>query len=114
MKRWLALALFLLPTALIAQDTQPKVEKAVNFGKGGDTNLEMNIALPTSSGLHPAIVVVHGGGWVGGSYKDQTMNMIMLRLAKAGYVSACIQYRLTPSGARYPAQIEDCKCAVRY
>lgn len=114
MNRWLALALLLIPTFLLAQDAEPKVEKAVNFGKGGDTNLEMNIAFPEGEGSHPAVVLVHGGGWIKGSYKDAAMTMIMLRLAKAGYVAASIQYRLTPTGARYPSQIEDCKCAVRY
>jgi acetyl esterase/lipase len=33
--------------------------------------------------------------------------------AKRGFVAATIQYRLVPS-ARWPAQIEDVKCGVRY
>lgn len=119
MKHWFALLLFFIPTLLVAQDktdstSQPKVEKAVVFGKGGDTNLEMNLALPNGTGPFPVVVCVHGGGWKGGNYKDALMNMIMIRLAKKGYVSASIQYRLTPSGARYPSQIEDCKCAIRW
>lgn len=118
MKRWLALLLVLAISCLHAQDktdsAQPKVEKGIVFGKGGDTNLEMNLALPAGTGPFPAVVVVHGGGWKGGSYKDGGMNSIMMQLAKRGYVAACIQYRLTPSGARFPSQIEDCKCAVRW
>lgn len=118
MKRLLAFSLLLLvPLVSFSQDTaasEPKVQKAVVFGKGGETNLEMNIALPAGKGPFPVIVCVHGGGWKGGSYKDNLMNMIMLRFAKAGFVSASIQYRLTPTGARYPSQIEDCKCAIRY
>lgn len=117
MRRLLLLLLF-ATSPLFAQDTtnneQPKVEKDIVFGKGGITDLHMNLALPAGKGPFPAVVVIHGGGWKGGSYKDGIMNMIMLRLARQGYVSASIQYRLTPSGARFPCQVEDCKCAVRW
>lgn len=116
MKCWLVM-LLLVPALLFAQEKTEgdlRVERSVVFGKGGDTNLEMNLALPQGKGPFPAVVVVHGGGWKGGNYKDALMNMIMMRIAKKGYVGACIQYRLTPSGARFPSQIEDCKCAVRW
>ncbi len=117
MKRWLVLILFFLPTLGFALDNpaaEPKVEKGIVYGKGGDTNLELNIATPPGKGPFPAIVLIHGGGWKSGSYKDQIMTMILVRLAKSGYVTTSIQYRLTPTGARFPAQIEDCKCAVRW
>ena len=117
MRRLLLLLAFLYVVPLHAQDTaadQPKVEKDIVFGKGGTTDLHLNLAQPAGLGPFPAVVIVHGGGWKGGSYKDGLMNMIMLRLAKQGYVAICIQYRLTPSGARFPSQIEDCKCAVRW
>ena len=117
MKRLLVLILFFLPTFGFALDNpaaEPTVEKGIVYGKGGDTNLELNIATPQGKGPFPAIVLIHGGGWKSGSYKDQVMTMILVRLAKSGYVTTSIQYRLTPSGARFPAQIEDCKCAVRW
>jgi len=113
--RWL-LVLLLSTSVLQAQEKslEPKLEKSVVFGKGGDTELKMNLAIPPGPGPFPTIVFVHGGGWKGGSYQDALMNMIMLRFARKGYLGACIQYRLTPSGARFPSQIEDCKCAVRF
>lgn len=117
MNRWFALALFLIPTLVIAQDKTEsglKVDKAVVYGKGGDKNLELNIAIPPGKGPFPAIILIHGGSWKSGSYKDQIMTMLLEKIAKAGYVTASIQYRLTPSGARFPSQIEDCKCAVRW
>jgi acetyl esterase/lipase len=63
---------------------------------------------------------VHGGGWKGGSYKD--MAQTIRALAAEGFVALSVQYRLTPNmgqpagglKARWPAQIEDCKCAVRW
>lgn len=87
-------------------------EKDIVFGKGGDTELHLDIARPKEAGKPlPCIVVIHGGGWRGGNFKIHVPQIF--DFAKAGYVSATVQYRLVPA-ARWPAQIEDVKCAVRY
>jgi acetyl esterase/lipase len=87
-------------------------EKDVVFGKGGETELHLDIARPKDAAKPlPCIVVIHGGGWRGGNFKLHVPQIF--DFAKAGYVSATVQYRLVPAG-RWPAQIEDVKCAVRY
>jgi acetyl esterase/lipase len=60
------------------------------------------------TGLLPAIIHIHGGGWIEGSYKFDTATM-----ARHGYFAISIEYRLD-NVAKWPAQIEDCKLAVRY
>jgi acetyl esterase/lipase len=60
------------------------------------------------TGLLPAIIHIHGGGWIGGSYKFDTAGV-----ARHGYFAFSIEYRLDQV-AKWPAQIEDCKLAVRY
>ena len=60
------------------------------------------------TGLLPAIIQIHGGGWIAGSYKFDTVGM-----ARHGYFAISIEYRLD-NVAKWPAQIEDCKLAVRY
>jgi len=57
----------------------------------------------------PLIIRVHGGAWLAGS-KEQTGPLDYL---DAGYAVASINYRLSQH-AIFPAQIEDCKAAVRY
>src|SRR5579864_3202770 len=60
----------------------------------------------------PIAVYVHGGGLTAGDKSG--INPIFLNaLASAGYAVASINYRLAPM-AKFPAQIEDVKCAVRY
>jgi acetyl esterase/lipase len=87
-------------------------DKDVEFGTGGETKLKLDIARPSSAGKAlPCIVVIHGGGWRGGNFKLHVPQIF--DFAKHGYVSATVQYRLVPT-ARWPAQIEDVKCAVRY
>lgn len=85
----------------------------VVYGKGGDADLKLDVVSPAGKGPFPAVVVVHGGGWRAGSKRDGTMRKIADRLAENGYVAISVQYRLAPT-ARFPAQIEDCKCAVRW
>ncbi len=74
--------------------------------------LLLDLYLPgTASGPMPLIIWIHGGGWEGGSKE----NPLPLRLGFAGkgYAIAAINYRLS-SEAAFPAQIEDCKAAVRW
>ena len=57
----------------------------------------------------PVIVWVHGGGW-----KDGNKNWRRaVPLVPKGYAVANINYRLSQD-AVFPAQIEDCKAAIRW
>jgi acetyl esterase/lipase len=57
----------------------------------------------------PLIIWVHGGAWKTGSKE----NCPALRYLQRGYAVASINYRLSQH-AVFPAQIEDCKAAVRW
>ena len=62
-------------------------------------------------GALPAVVCIHGGGWAKG---DRTSHAkIAQALAARGYVAATISYRLSGE-TPFPAQIHDCKAAVRF
>lgn len=89
-----------------------RVEKDLVYGKGGAQNLMLDLALPgDGKGPFPCIVCVHGGGWRGG--KRQDMGLVTKFLAEKGFVAATVSYRLTPKD-QFPAQIHDCKAAVRW
>jgi len=82
------------------------------YGKGGDTDLLLDLAMPKSgAGPFPAVMFLHGRGWREGSRQD--MSQFIEGMAGMGYVSVTIEYRLVPA-ARFPAQVEDCKAAVRW
>jgi len=83
----------------------------VEMGRGGDRILHAEICQPKnpSSTPMPAVIFIHGGGWVSGSYKLLPTPF----LAEKGYFTADIEYRFD-SEAKWPAQIEDCKLAVRW
>jgi len=60
----------------------------------------------------PVAMYVHGGGMTSGDKSD--LNTVFLdALASAGYAVASVNYRLAPQ-FKFPAQIQDVKCAIRY
>jgi acetyl esterase/lipase len=87
-----------------------KVERDLEYGPHGERN-KLDLYLPEKEVDHPLplVIWIHGGGWEAGN-KD---NPLGLGLLKKGYALASINYRLSQT-AKFPAQIEDCKAAVRY
>lgn len=67
--------------------------------------------------LRPAVLWVHGGGWsrgdsrTSGAYADWPR--VLASLAARGFVVASVDYRLS-SEAKFPAQIQDVKAAIRH
>jgi acetyl esterase/lipase len=87
-------------------------EYDVVYGTGGGEDLTLDLYAPRDlPGPLPAILIVHGGGWVRGT-KEEFEGCGQV-LAAWGYVAVVVSYRLAPQH-RFPAQIEDAKCAVRW
>jgi acetyl esterase/lipase len=90
-----------------------KVDKDIVYGSGDFIPLKMDIYYPkVASGIVPAIVYVHGGGWIGGDKSDIPSGYVT-ELVSRGYLVVSVNYRLAPQ-YKFPAQIEDVKCAVRF
>lgn len=98
---------------------EPKVNEGVGvlkeqvYKKVGERALTAEVYFPEKKvkGNYPAIILIHGGGWISGD-KSQTIPMA-IALANAGYVAVCVEYRLSPE-AKYPAAVYDIKTAVRW
>lgn len=84
----------------------------VTYARYGDRTLEMDLFRPKDTwGELPAIVCIHGGGWQKGGRINH--RKVAQSLAAKGFVTASISYRLSGE-APFPAQIMDCKTAVRF
>lgn len=76
----------------------------------GPLDLKLDLYVPSNvAPPFPVVVWIHGGGWQSGSKANPTAKP----LADQGYALASIDYRLS-SQATWPAQIHDCKGAVRW
>ena len=109
---WLLISgFFLLANPLSAADTVT-IQSDIVYGTVGETKLYMDIAYPSKSlAPKPCIVVIHGGAWMHGNKSMHTDDIKYF--AKQGYISVSVGYRLAPNH-RFPAQVEDVKCAIRY
>ena len=75
----------------------------------------LDLILPTNrAGKEPLPVIafIHGGGWRNGN-KSSGVNRVTGLVQTGHYVGVSIGYRLT-SEAIWPAQIHDCKAAIRW
>lgn len=79
----------------------------------GAQKLDLYLPADDSSGLRPAIVFVHGGGWRSGDKQRGQWSRMPSEYARDGYVTVSVNYRLTGE-APWPAQVEDVKAAVRW
>jgi len=101
------------PAPLPTPPADVEMQQDVEIGLGGGRALHAEIAYPKNQTAEPmpAVLLIHGGGWAGGRPADYIHEAYTL--ASRGYFAACIEYRLRGE-AKWPAQIEDCKLAVRW
>lgn len=82
------------------------------YVSGGHERQKLDLYLPEKAEAPlPLIIWVHGGGWETGS-KAQCQPLRQGFVAR-GYAVASLGYRLS-GDAIFPAQIEDCKAAIRW
>lgn len=113
----LAAGLFCLVAALALGafgDTTTLVYSTVPAREGRPAvELKLDLHRPAAEGTHPCFVYFHGGSWRTGSRGRG--KSFAGQLGKLGWTVASVDYRLVDGGRNpFPAQIEDCKAAIRY
>lgn len=102
------------PAATLPADDLPSgllAEENLVYAEASGQSLALDLYRPAAGGPHPAVLVVHGGGWDSG---ERTMERpLAKRLAAQGFVAAPVSYRLGEAG-RFPAALHDLKAAVRW
>jgi acetyl esterase/lipase len=104
---WMAIAAF-------GQNTPPKypplpdgikMDADIAYDRHPETKLDVFWAAGTQQGKRPGVLVIHGGGWTGGTKEGQWDNFVRPYLDK-GFVVANVEYRLAKA-AIAPAAVED-------
>ena len=86
-------------------------EEGVTYVIRDGKELKLDLYRPAGHAVLPAVLIVHGGGWIAG---DRTMERPFAKnLAVRGYVAVPVSYRLGVAG-RFPAPVYDLKEAVRW
>ncbi|MES2660918.1 MAG: alpha/beta hydrolase [Verrucomicrobiota bacterium] len=86
----------------------------VDYVGKGNPRQTFDLLLPKDHATkkRPLVVFIHGGGWNSGK-KEDGLGAIRMLAATGDYVAATINYRLSQEAA-WPAQIFDCKAAIRF
>ena len=122
----IALVIITVATALILSPigrAAPRLGCAApvieQYGIGGTTPLRWKAFVPNDRLKHPAVIVIHGGGFYSGDFNDLETDQ---DLVCAGFCVFDIEYRLAPPGrlrgqgrdlGRYPEQTDDVATAIR-
>lgn len=85
------LFLLFLAITLCAAERRNDIE----FAKPGGFSLTLDASIPDGPGPHPALVIVHGGGFIAGD-KQTYVPPLFPVLEKGGYAWFSINYRLAP------------------
>jgi len=99
----------------VADEMDYTLTKDIEYATVDGHSLLLDLYLPKpelakQSGAAPQLIVwVHGGAWRSGSKSSMPLKWLL----KDGYAIASVDYRLSPV-ARFPAQIHDCKAAIRF
>jgi acetyl esterase/lipase len=113
MKHFLPLLALVLLTAgcnLSAQQA-PSIQTDVVYGTAAGEDLKLDIYQCATPGPHPAVLLIHGGGWAAGDKASD--KAAGTALAQRGVVCFSLNYRLAPKYP-HPAQILDCARAARW
>jgi pectinesterase len=94
-----------------AQNFDVSISKNITYANFQEKDVELDLYAPKATGIYPGVVLVHGGGWTGGS--RQSFHTTAMALAKRGYVVANIDYRLATE-AVFPGAVQDTKAAIRW
>jgi acetyl esterase/lipase len=102
------------PSATLSDDSSPSVQQDVSYGTVDGHPLLLDVYEPDEhSDLRPAVVLIHGGGWI--SFDKGTMRAMGMFLARSGFVAFSVDYRLFHGTEnRWPAQLDDVQRAVRW
>ena len=111
----MTLGLLILALAAGAAFAQPAVtERDIDYTGTGRPDQMLDLDVPEGPGPFPLLIHVHGGGWRNGEKgKGAGVAVARPRMGARGYAFATINYRLSGT-ANFPAQIQDCKAAVRW
>jgi len=104
--------MFLIIALIAASAFAADLKRDIEFSRPGGLPLTLDASIPDGKGPHPAVIIVHGGGFVRGD-KQTYVPPLFPPLTEAGFAWFSINYRLAPN-AQFPAPVEDVKAAFEF
>jgi acetyl esterase/lipase len=112
---------WLFPLLLPGQNRPPEpfqlpdhyqIEAGISYDAYPETKLDILQPKEASRAKRPGVIVIHGGGWVGGT-KEGVVRSFCLPYLEKGFVVANVEYRLAKA-ATAPAAVQDVLKAAQW
>ena len=89
----------------------------ITFGQAGGKKLRLDVTVPSApvpggGSRRPALLQIHGGGWVIGDKREQGLELLT-HMATQGWVGFNANYRLSP-WATFPDHLDDVTAALAW
>ena len=94
-----------------------RLVKDIEFARASGKVLRLDVTIPSEPvpagrARRPALLQIHGGGWVIGDKREQGLPLLT-HMAAQGWVGFNANYRLSPA-ATFPDHLVDCKRALAW
>jgi acetyl esterase/lipase len=111
---WFVGLILVLAACTASAQVNAQIKRNVEYAVHDGVSLKGDLYLPVSSGLHPAMLFIHGGGFHGGSKAGYGTTWGPY-LAQRGIAVFAIDYRLANARhTMWPQALLDCKAALQY
>lgn len=91
----------------------PRQLRNIEYSRPGGNSLLLDASLPGETAPAPAVIIVHGGGWVRGGRRIDVQPLFE-PLTQAGFAWFSIDYRLASDITQFGVAVEDVSQAVRF
>ena len=109
----IAVLLLFGPVVLMVTESRIPTQEGLLYGTAEGQPLTMDYYAPKGEGIHPIVIIIHGGGYHGGDSKSGSEAYVADFLAPAGFAVFSVNYRVAPKYP-YPYMVLDVQRAVRY
>ena len=102
-----------IPLMISAHLFGEPVQRDIEYGRSTKGPLLMDASVPEGKGPFPAVIIVHGGGWIGGD-RQFSVQPLFEPLAKAGFAWFSISYRLATDLLQFGVAVDDVQSALQF
>jgi alpha-L-fucosidase 2 len=99
--------------ARAAETPRAEVIQDIQYANVDGLSLQMDASLPLGKTNSPAVIIVHGGGWVGGNRRTTVAPLFQL-LTNAGFAWFSISYQFATNVTQFGVAIDDVQSAIRF
>jgi acetyl esterase/lipase len=109
---WAQVPIDRIPTGPAAIPDSVSIEANIPYDRYPETVLDILQPKAVSKERRPGVIIIHGGGWTGGT-KEQRVDYACLKYVARGFVVANVEYRLAKA-ATAPAAVTDVLKAAQW